>query len=55
MIQPLTNKFRVDYDSKGVIAAGLSMKLIVTFECQELHNFVDSMVIKYEKDGDKTQ
>lgn len=39
---------------KGAIAAGLAMKLIVTFETQNLEDFHDSMKIVsdngYEKD-----
>lgn len=39
---------------KGAIAAGLAMKLIVTFETQVLENYEDSMKIVsdngYEKD-----
>lgn len=54
VFQPQSTKFRVDYDMKGAIAAGLAMKLTVTFETQVLEDYRDSMKIVsdngYEKD-----
>lgn len=54
VFQPQSAKFRVDYDMKGAIAAGLAMKLTVTFETQVLEDYRDSMKIVsdngYEKD-----
>ncbi|CAD8106047.1 unnamed protein product [Paramecium primaurelia] len=37
--------FRCDYEMQGAIAAGLSMKLIVTFETATLDTFVDQLKI----------
>lgn len=45
VFQPQTAKFRVDYDMQGAIAAGLAMKLIVTFETAVLEDFHDAMKI----------
>lgn len=54
VFQPQSNKFRVDYDMKGAIAAGLAMKLVVTFETTSLEDINDSMRIVsdsgFEKD-----
>ena len=55
IIQPQTSKFRVDYDSQGSIAAGLSMKLVVQFETVNvLDNFSDNAQIIYERNGKPT-
>jgi len=51
IIQPKTVRFRVDYDMAGKIAAGLSMKLLVTFEAGVLDDFHDKFIVQYEKEG----
>jgi hypothetical protein len=43
--QPKTNKFRCDYEMAGDIAAGLSMKLIVSFETNVQGDFHDYLEI----------
>ena len=43
--QPKTNKFRCDYDMQGNIAAGLAMKLIVSFETDKNGDFHDALEI----------
>lgn len=43
--QPKTNKFRCDYDMQGNIAAGLAMKLIVSFETDKNGDFHDVLEI----------
>lgn len=53
IIQPRTVRFRVDYDNMGKIAAGLSMKLLVTFEASLLDDYHDKFIVQYEKDGSK--
>lgn len=54
VFQPQSGKFRVDYDMKGAIAAGLAMKLTVTFETTLLEDITDTMRIVsdngYEKE-----
>jgi hypothetical protein len=45
IFQPKTNKFRCDYDMAGSIAAGLAMKLIVSFETNVLGDFHDHLEI----------
>ncbi|KAM3144881.1 hypothetical protein pb186bvf_002886, partial [Paramecium bursaria] len=44
IFQPHSN-FRADYEMQGAIAAGLSMKLIVTFETAQLDTYSDSLKI----------
>ncbi|CAD8117028.1 unnamed protein product [Paramecium sonneborni] len=44
VFQPHSN-FRCDYEMQGAIAAGLSMKLIVTFETANLESYSDSLKI----------
>lgn len=39
----------------GKIAAGLSMKLLVTFEAGVLDDFHDKFVVQYEKEGQKCE
>lgn len=46
--QPQTSKFRCDYDMQGVVAAGLSLRLIIYFETSVLGQFHD--VIKLASD-----
>lgn len=41
IIQPLTSKFKCDYDMQGVIAAGLSLRLVIYFETSVLGQFHD--------------
>ena len=48
--QPKTCKFRCDYDMKGSIAAGLQVKLLVTFESSQLVPCYDSFKIHSEDD-----
>lgn len=48
IIQPQTSKFRCDFDMQGVIAAGLSLRLIIYFETAEIGQFHD--VIKLLSD-----
>lgn len=43
--QPKTNKFRCDYDMQGNIAAGLAMKLVLSFETDKLGDFHDVLEI----------
>ena len=41
VFQPKNNKFRCDYEMQGNIAAGLAMKMVITFDCEltsELHD-----------------
>lgn len=45
IFQPKTSKFRCDYDMQGSIAAGLAMKLVLTFESSTLNDYHDSLVI----------
>jgi len=52
IFQPKTNKFRCDYDMAGNIAAGLAMKLIVSFETNVLGDFHDHLEIVSNLDGD---
>ncbi|KAL4497051.1 hypothetical protein ABPG72_002207 [Tetrahymena utriculariae] len=51
IIQPTTVRFRVDYDQQGKIAAGLSMKLLVTFETNILEDFHDKFILQYQNEG----
>lgn len=45
----MTSKFRVDYDAQPAIAAGLSMKLVVTFETTSIiEDYSDNVQILYE-------
>jgi len=46
--QPKTSKFRVDYDMQGVVAAGLSLRLIIYFETGISGQFHD--IIKLSSD-----
>ena len=50
--QPTTARFRVDYDMQGSLAAGLSMILVVYFECTFVEDYHDVFVITSE-DGFK--
>lgn len=52
--QPTTApaRFRVDYDMQGSLAAGLSMILVVYFECTVVEDYFDVFVITSE-DGFK--
>jgi len=43
--QPKTNKFRCDYDMQGNVAAGLAMKLVVSFETDKNGDFHDVLEI----------
>ena len=43
--QPKTNKFRCDYDMQGNVAAGLAMKLVVSFETDKSGDFHDVLEI----------
>lgn len=43
--QPKTNKFRCDYDMQGNVAAGLAMKLVVSFETDKNGDFHDMLEI----------
>lgn len=43
--QPKTNKFKLDYDMEGPLAAGLSVKLNVSFETDHLGDFHDCIEI----------
>lgn len=45
IFQPKTSKFRCDYDMQGAVAAGLAMKLLVTFETNVLNDYHDSITI----------
>ena len=44
--QPKMSKFRCDYDLGAPLAAGISMKLVITFETNNLGDFHDSIKIK---------
>ncbi len=48
IFQPQTSKYRCDYDMQGLIAAGLSLRLIIYFETEVLGQFHD--VIKLSSD-----
>ena len=48
IFQPKTSKFRCDYDMQGVIAAGLSLRLVICFETSVLGQFHD--IIKLTSD-----
>jgi hypothetical protein len=54
--QPQTPKFRADYDMQGAIAAGIAMKLVITFETSVIdkNGFHDTLKIvsdeNYERD-----
>ena len=48
ILQPKSSKFRCDYDMQGVIAAGLSLRLIVMFETDAPGEFHDSVVLTSE-------
>jgi len=41
--------FRCDYDMKGPIAPGLSLELLISFECNSIAEFHDVLIIKSEK------
>ena len=43
--QPKTHRFRCDYDMEGNVAAGLSMKLVVSFETNSSGDFHDYLEI----------
>ncbi len=45
IFQPQNNKFRCDYEMAGAIAAGLAMKLTVSFETTTLGDFHDKLRI----------
>lgn len=45
IFQPKTSKFRCDYDMQGPVAAGLAMKLVVTFETNTLNDYNDMLTI----------
>lgn len=45
VFQPQTPSFRADYEMMGGIAAGLAMRITVTFETTFLDNFKDVMRI----------
>lgn len=45
IFQPKTTKFRCDYEMPGAIAAGLAMKLAVTFETSTLNDYHDELKI----------
>ena len=49
VFQPKTNKFRCDYDMQGALAAGIAMKLIVSFETNSLGDFHDFLEIVSEE------
>lgn len=53
VMQPTTSKFRVDYDTTGSIAAGLTVKLVIVFETNNLDDFNDKFHLIYEKSGKK--
>lgn len=52
IFQPQTSKFRCDYEMSGAIAAGLAMKLTVSFETAVLGEFKD--VLKIVSDENTT-
>lgn len=45
IFQPKSKNFRCDYDMQGVIAAGLSLKLIITFETMTPGDYHDSILL----------
>lgn len=45
IFQPKSKNFRCDYDMQGVIAAGLSLKLIITFETLTSEDYHDSIML----------
>lgn len=45
IFQPQNNRFRCDYDMAGAIAAGLAMKLSISFETSSLGEFQDKLRI----------
>jgi len=45
VFQPKSPRFRCTYDIKGPIAAGLSVKLVVSFSTTELQDFHDQIKI----------
>jgi hypothetical protein len=49
IFQPQTARFRCDYDMKGAIAAGLAMKLVISFETNTLGEFNDFLKIVSEE------
>lgn len=53
VFQPQTPAFRADYEMQGSIAAGLAMKITVTFETTYLDNFKDMMKIVSDDDFEK--
>jgi hypothetical protein len=48
IFQPLTSKFRCDYDNQGSLASGLMQKVIVIFESNQVGNFHDKLKIQVE-------
>ena len=49
VLQPESSYFRCDYDLKGIIAPGLPLKLIVSFETHIIGNFVDKLTVYTDK------
>lgn len=47
-VKPKTNKFRIDYDAQGPVAAGLAVKLNVSFETDVEGDFHDVVEIGCE-------
>lgn len=47
--QPKTNKFRCDYDTPAPLAAGLAIKLNVSFETDSLGDFHDVIEIQSDE------
>ena len=43
--QPKTSYFRCDYDIQGAVAAGLAMKLVLSFETSMVGDFHDELEI----------
>lgn len=48
--QPKTKKFKCDYDTPAPLAAGLAIKLNVSFETDALGDFHDYIDIKFDED-----
>ena len=47
-VKPKTNKFRIDYEAQGPVAAGLAIKMNVSFETDDDGDFHDVVEIACE-------